>query len=366
MLERIDKRPLHPCPPVRATGPSGASLWYISRNADVRKVLSCPFASSDPSKPGFPEPEDLDSRTPFLIELDAPRHADLRRLVLPEFGTRSVNAIAPRIEASAQRLVAAMRASGPTASLRDDYARPLASLAICHLLEVPELEGPWLTEIATTLADDSLDADAQGAAFVAVSAYMEGVVDDRITRPGSDLFSRLAKGALAEGSISRAELVALAILLLMAGHDTNAKMIELGVGTLLDHPRAVAWIVSTPEAAFAAVDELVRLHSIADDDGFRVATGDIEVGGVRIKAGDGIVPLVRHANHDPAVFEDPHLFDLDRNTNAHLGFGFGPHLCLGRPLARLTQATAYRILFSEVPGLCQASKRGEPLTVSGW
>jgi cytochrome P450 len=366
MHDLLEGAPLHPCPPLRTIGPTSAPLWYVSRNADVRAVLACPFASSDPSRPGFPEQEDLTGRTPFLIELDAPRHAQLRRLVLPEFGSRSINALAPRIEASALRLIDAMRESGSTAPLAEDFARPLASLAICHLLDVPEYDGPWLTSIAAILADDSAGAEAQGAAFAAISTYMETLIDARIALPGSDLFGRLAAGALVEGQVSRAELIALAILLLMAGHDTSARMIELGVKTLLDERHAVVRLVESRQVALAAVDELVRLHSIADDDSVRVATADFEIAGVKIAPGDGIVPLIRHANHDPAAFDRPYLFDLDRNTNAQVGFGYGPHLCLGRPLARLTLAIAFQSLFAAIPGLRRASHRGDPLIVAGW
>jgi len=358
-------RPVAASAPVRAIGPAGTPLWYISRNADVRTVLSCPFASSDPSRPGFPEPEDLGERTPFLIELDAPRHAELRRLVLPDFGAKSVRALQPQLEASAERLIIAMTAAGPVADLAKAFARPMASEAICHLLAVPIADGPSLTKIAETLADDTRGAEAQSAAFVEINNYMEHLIAARIARPGDDLFGRLAAGPLSEGRIERAELVSLAILLLMAGHDTNAQMITLGIDTLLDHPAAVARIVAGESAAYAAVDELVRLHSIADDDGFRVATADIAVGGIVIPAGEGIVPLARHANHDPALFDPPDCFDIDRNTHQHVGFGYGPHLCLGRPLARAVQATAYRALFGFVPAMRRVAGDAA-LIVSGW
>ncbi len=148
MADLHDGRPASAAAPVRGIGPMGSPVWYVSRNADVRTVLSCPFASSDPSRPGFPEPEDLDDRTPFLIELDAPRHAELRRLVLPEFGTRSVRALEPLLQASADWLVARMQVAGPQADLADAFAKPMASLAICHLLSVAPADGPSLTSWA--------------------------------------------------------------------------------------------------------------------------------------------------------------------------------------------------------------------------
>ena len=365
MAEKHESKPAAETIPVRGIGPAGTPLWYISRNADVRAVLSCPFASSDPSRPGFPEPEDLGDRTPFLIELDAPRHAELRRLVLPEFGMKSVHALQPHLQASAEDLITTMCAIGPEADLAEAFAKPMASRAICHLLAVPTADGPLLTRIAETLADDSRGPKAQGSAFAEITDYMERLINARIADPGNDPFGRLAANPLRDGRISRAELVSLAIMLLMAGHDTNARMIVLGIGTLLGEPDAVARIIADESVAYAAVDELVRLHSIAGDDSFRVAMADIPVGEITVSAGEGIVPRIRHANHDPAVFEAPDRFNLNRNTNAHVGFGYGPHLCLGRPLARAVQATAYRTLFGIIPGLRRAGLES-PLTISGW
>lgn len=364
MSDLAPGRPSVATAPVRGSGPTGTPVWYVSRNDDVRTVLACPFASSDPTRPGFPEPEDLDERMPFLIEMDAPRHADLRRLVLPEFGAKSVRVLQACLQASANGLVATMQAAGPSADLAQAFARPMASLAICHLLAVPAADGPFLTHCAQILADDSHAPEVQGAAFVAVTDFMERLIDERMASPGADLFGRLAASPLREGRITRSELVSLAILLLMAGHDTTANMIVLGMDTLLDEPEAAVRILADESATYAAVDELVRLHSIADDDGFRVATADIAVGGIIIPAGEGIVPLARHANHDPAVFNAPERFDMDRNTHRHLGFGYGPHLCLGRQLARATLATAYRSLLA-IPGLRRADA-GPLLIVTGW
>ena len=174
-------RPVAASAPVCVIGRTGTPPWYVSRNADVRTVLSCPFASSDPSRPGFPEPEDLKDRPPFLIELHAPRNAELRRLVLPEFGTKSVRALQPQLETSAERLIVAMMAKGPDADLAQAFAKPMASEAICHLLAVPIMDGPSLTRIAETLADDTRGAEAQGAAFVEILSGN----DERLTCRGN-------------------------------------------------------------------------------------------------------------------------------------------------------------------------------------
>ncbi|WP_216850451.1 cytochrome P450 [Acidisoma sp. L85] len=287
-------------------------------------------------------------------------------MVLPEFTAHAISRLHPKLQRSADQLIAAMCAAGPDADFAEAFAKPMASQAICHLLAVPITDGPLLTGIATTLADDSQGPQAQGAAFLAVTEYMEKFIDHRIADPGSDLFSRLATAPLNDGKVTRDELVALAIMLLMAGHDTNAKMIVLGVGTLLDHPDVVARIVTDEAAAQAAVEELLRLHSIGDDDGFRVATADMEVGGITIRPGEGIVPLVRHANYDHAVYARPDCMDIDLKENRHLAFGTGPHLCLGRELARAVQMIAYRTLFSAIPSLRRTSIDPENLQITGW
>ena len=188
---------------------------------------------------------------------------------------------------------------------------------------------------------------------------MERLIDERISARRDNVISRLAAGPLADGGIEREELVSLAVLLLMAGHDTVARMIRLGVETLLGEPGA--WARTASETGFTAraADELVRLYSIAADDAFRAAAADFEVGGVMIRQGDGIAPLIREANRDKAIFADADRFDPERDNRLHLGFGFGPHTRLGRNLARAELAIGYQTLARTFPAMTIVSGAGQ-------
>ena len=143
--------------------------------------------------------------------------------------------------------------------------------------------------------------------------------------------------------MSAAELSGVAMMLLIAGHETTANNIALGVLTLLLHPE---WI-----GADGIVEELLRLHSVADLVALRVAVDDLEISGQHIARGDGIVPLVAAANHDEAAFGCPHRFDPTRNARHHVAFGYGVHQCLGQNLVRGEMDLAYRVLFDRIPKL---------------
>lgn len=156
---------------------------------------------------------------------------------------------------------------------------------------------------------------------------------------GDDLISRL----LSTGQLSHEELSGVLLLLLIAGHETTANNIGLGVVTLLSHPQ---WAGDE-----RAVEELLRLHSVADMVALRVAVDDVEIAGQTIRKGEGIVPLLAAANHDTEVFGCPHAFDPERSERRHVAFGYGVHQCLGQNLVRVEMDIAYRKLFERIPTL---------------
>jgi cytochrome P450 len=145
--------------------------------------------------------------------------------------------------------------------------------------------------------------------------------------------------------------VSLAFLLLTAGHETTANMISLGVVGLLSHPEQLALVKADPGKTPMAVEELLRYFAIADGVTSRLATEDVQIGGVSIKAGEGVIVSSLSANWDPAVFKNPAELDVERGTRHHLTFGFGPHQCLGQNLARMELQIVFDTLFRRIPTL---------------
>ncbi|MDP4510118.1 cytochrome P450, partial [Nonomuraea turcica] len=188
-------------------------------------------------------------------------------------------------------------------------------------------------------------------AFAELRAYMDDLITRKESEPGDDLFSRQIARQREEGTLDHADLVSMAFLLLSAGHETTANMISLGVIGLLSHPEQLALIKADPGKTLMAVEELLRYFSIADVVTSRVAIEDVQIGGVSIKAGEGVIVSGLSANFDPSVFTNPADLDVERGARHHLAFGFGPHQCLGQNLARMELQIVFDTLFRRIPTL---------------
>ncbi|MEV6635742.1 cytochrome P450 [Actinoplanes sp. NPDC051470] len=332
--------------------PSGKEAWAVSRLDLIREMLSDPRFSSDRDNPDYPAlttepppPPSAGSRK-LLIQLDPPDHAPARRAVISEFTIRRMAALKPRIQEIVDERIDAMLAGPRPADLVEALSLAVPSLVICELLGVPYTDHEFFqTRTAAILHRDTPPRE-RGATYAALRAYLTELVCGKVREPGDDVLSRqLAAGADTE------DVVALALLLLVAGHETTANMISLGVLTLLERPERLAWLIADPARMPEAVEELLRYFTIVEYGNSRVATADVELGGVLIRAGEGVVSLSNTADHDPEVFPDADELKLDRGARNHLAFGFGPHQCLGQNLARAELDVVFTTLFRRVPTL---------------
>src|ERR1039457_6873498 len=255
---------------------------------------------------------------------------------------RRSTAPSARCSSRSSRTAASVRwmAQGDAADLVTEFALPVPSLVIAALLGVPSGDRGFFESRTRTLVAirTSTDSDREIAARELLR-YINRLIALREKWPGDDLISRL----LATGAFGRQDLSGALLLLLIAGHETTANNIALGAMTLLMHPE---WIGDE-----RVVEELLRLHSVADLVAPRVATQDVEIAGQLIRAGEGIMPLVAAANHDEDVFKCPHEFNPARPTPQHVAFGYGAHQCLGQNLVRVELEIAYRTLFERIPKL---------------
>ncbi|SHM78900.1 cytochrome P450 [Streptomyces yunnanensis] len=326
--------------------PDGKRVWLVTRHEDVRAVLTNPKISSNPEHEGFPNvgktvgvPKQ-DQIPGWFVGMDSPEHDRFRKALIPEFTVRRVRAMRPAIERTVEARLDEMLAAGNTADLVADYALPIPSLVISALLGVPPTDRDFFESRTRVLV--SLRGSTEEQRMTAgkeLLRYINRLISIKEKWPGDDLVSRL----LANGAIAAHELSGVLMLLLIAGHETTANNIALGVVTLLTHPQ---WIHDD-----RAVEETLRFHSVADLVSLRVAVEDVEIAGQLIKAGEGIVPLVAAANHDESVFECPHEFDPSRSARSHVAFGYGVHQCLGQNLVRVEMEVAYRKLFERIPNL---------------
>jgi cytochrome P450 len=229
-------------------------------------------------------------------------------------------------------------------------AVPLPLTVICELLGVPERDRPdftlWSHVLNGGTGYPAEVIDVQRA----VADYFGALAERKRAAPGDDLLSQLAR-AEADGSLSREELISMAVLMLIAGHDTTVSLIGNGLLELLRAPGQLALLRSDPALLPNAVEEMLRYACPVNISSTRFTREPVELGGVRIPAGELLYVSILSANRDASRFEDPDVFDITRETGGHLGFGHGIHYCLGAPLARLETEIVLRAILGRFPGL---------------
>ncbi|WP_336488066.1 cytochrome P450 [Methylobacterium nigriterrae] len=330
--------------------------YVVSRHAAIRSLLFDPRLSSE----DIPPSRRPNTGNPFrdwvlnrikdrisnahrpLIFRDAPAHDALRHLVMNQFTVERVRASHRRIETVVDALIERCRGRDRVC-LVNDLSYPLPVAVICELLGVPETDEPqfqaWATQLSTALEPDARRDEAtrraNAANFDAISAYMRSLIREKRRRPADDMLSGLANHAdPATERMGLYDLIATAVLLLVAGHETTVNLITNGMLTLLRHPDELERLRADPERAPRLIEELLRYEPPVH---FRTrkATGDIEIAGETIPKGSAVVLALAAGSRDPERFRDPDRFDPDREDNQHFGFGGGLHYCVGAPLARI-------------------------------
>jgi pentalenic acid synthase len=350
---RDEKEPLR-----RVTLYDGRQAWVVTKHETARKLLSDPRLSSDRTHDDFPATsprfQGLRDRRPAFISLDPPEHGTRRRMLISDFTVKRIKGMRTDIERIVHGFIDEMLAAGPPADLVSQFALPVPSMVICQMLGVPYADHAFFQDASRRLVQ-STDAADTVAARDDLDRYLGGLITKLEAEPGGGagqgMLGSLVAEQLANGEIDREELVATALLLLVAGHETTASMTSLSVITLLEHPDQLAALRADPGLIPGAVEELLRYLAIADVAGGRLAKADIEIDGQLIRAGEGVIVTNSIANRDGAVFEDPDTFDVHRSPRHHIAFGYGVHQCLGQNLARLELEVILTALLDRIPTL---------------
>ncbi|ASU85583.1 cytochrome P450 [Nocardiopsis gilva YIM 90087] len=338
----------------------GGEAWVVTRYEDVRTLLADPRMSSDRAHPGFPRLiaglEDIQPREeekPPIVNLDGAEHSKARGAILSEFTVRRVREMRPWVQGIVDRRVDAMLAAGPPVDLVDMLSLPVPLLVVCGLLGASYSDNELFEDSTRRMMSAGVSDEDRFAAAEDLSVYLERLCREKEADPTEDdlLGRQVLRYRREEGEVDHAELVALALMLLVAGHETTANVISMGVASLLEHPDQLAKMRADPGLLPATVEEVLRFCSVTDAITARVATADIEIGGVLIRAGEGVIAHVPSANHDPSVFARPERLDIDRGARHHFGFGYGPHQCAGQNLARLELQITIETLFRRIPNL---------------
>ncbi len=338
--------------------------YLVARYDDVREVLGDSTRFSNAGRWAFESPdtppataaERQRARAGNLLAFDPPEHTRLRRMLTPEFTVRRMRRLEPRIVEIVDDHLDAMEQAGPPADLVADFALPIPSLVICELLGVPYTDRAAFQERTSRLLDTSLPPEERLEASRESREYMTGLVARAQAEPGEDMLGMLVRehGSGSGGDLTTDELIGIAGLLLIAGHETTSNMLGLGTLALLRHPDQLARVRDRPDAVAPAVEELLRFLGIVHSGIPRTTTRDVELGGVAIPAGSLVILALAAANRDPRLLAGGDRMDVTRDAGGHLAFGHGVHHCLGAPLARMEMRIAFPALLRRFPRLALA------------
>ncbi len=345
--------------------------WVVTRHADCKALLKDQRLSADRMGPFFthmpPERRARVARleatvTRWAVFVDPPDHTRLRGLMNKAFSPRAIEGLAPLVARRVEALIDAFAGRERIDFIRE-FAYPLPATVIADLLGVPledvDLLKRWSDDLGAFVLTARATPDKYDRAEAAareMEAYFGDLVAARRAKPGEDAASWMIGAADRDARMSSEELVATCVLLLFAGHETTTHLVGNGLWSLLTHPQEMARMrANAHDPAFVegAVEEMLRWDgpSLAQ---VRVARDRLDWQGVTFEPGERIFLMLAAADRDPEVFADPDRFDLTRDPNPHLAFGFGIHFCVGAPLARLEARIAFPRLLARLPRIALA------------
>lgn len=345
--------------PVCRVTVNGVGGWMVTRYDDVLAALKDArlvkngrsVRAGPPVKyPWIPKP--LRSLGLNMLDQDDPRHARQRGLVHKAFTPGRIAQMEATIRATAGRLLDAA-ARRRSMDLIRGFARPLPLTVIIELLGVPPADHRaihgWSTAVLRPRTPLNMLRALPGT--LRFMRHLRRLFAERRARPRDDLLTALALAEDSGDRLSDDELVAMVILLLLAGHETTVNLIASGALALLQHPEQLALLRAEPALMPAAIEELLRFTNPVETATDRFAREEIAIAGVTIEPGSLVLASIASANRDPRHFADPERLDLARSPNRHLAFGHGAHFCLGAPLARLEGRIALGALLERLPDL---------------
>ena len=336
----------------------GSTPWLITGYEVGRELFADSRVSVDDRKSGFPHWNEhmlstVNKRPRSVFTSDAEEHTRFRRMLSRPFTFKRVEGLRPAIQKVTDECIDAILAGPQPADIVTQLALPVPTVVISEMLGVPYEDHEFFQHHANVGLARYATADDGAKGAMSLHGYLIDLVKKKMETPAEDAVSDLAERVTA-GEISVKEAAQLGTGLLIAGHETTANMIGIGVLALLQNPEQADLLRETddPKLVANAVEELMRYLSIIQNGQRRVALEDIEIGGETIRAGDGIILDLAPENWDAEMFPAPDKLDLQReNAGQQVGFGYGRHQCVGQQLARAEMQIVFQTLLRRIPTL---------------
>ncbi|MEE2689263.1 MAG: cytochrome P450 [Pseudomonadota bacterium] len=331
--------------------------WILTRYEDVRPSLNDPRLSADRITPYLERispSERLKVQTvgPMLqrwsVFMDPPDHTRMRKLLNHGFTSTALINFRPRVQAIVERMIdqlIAKGANGEEIDFINSFAYHLPATVIAEMLGVPETDveqfRAWSEDLATfvgSATDTPNKVRLAEASAIALTDYFATTIEMRRTHPPAakdvTVIDHMMAAEEDGDTLSLAELISNAVLLLFAGHETTTNLLGNGLIALLRNPEQLRLFTEQPDLAENAVEEILRydgpVGSLA-----RSVLEDMEIGGRKLQRGQRVYCMLNAANRDPRQFNNPDCLDITRENNRHIAFGYGIHFCVGAPLARM-------------------------------
>jgi cytochrome P450 len=344
-------------PLTRVRLPDGHLAWLLLRRTDIKIVLTDQrFSRAAATRPGAPGVGPVTSAPGMLLGLDPPEHTRVRRLVSKAFTPRTIERKRAQVRYVVDDLLDRLQEHGAPADLVPAFTRPLPLRVIAEILGVPYGDRDQFQHLVAIITSASAHTPGEvAAALDELLAYLADLVARKRAEPGADLLSELIAARDEDDRLSERELLMNAHLILVAGHDTTANQLANSLVALFRHPDQLDLLRRRPELTGGAVEELLRFVQLETSGSVRIATEDVQLSGVWVRAGEAVLPLGHVASNDPEVYAEPRRLDITRtDAPPHMVFGHGPHHCPGAALARMELHIALSTLLARLPGLSPA------------
>ena len=345
--------------------PHGLKAWLVTRYDEAKIALTDPRVSKNVQAGGHlmakhatqthVRREIEPTLSVHMLNMDPPGHTRLRKLVTKAFTARRIELMRPRVQEIAAELIAKLN-DGDEVDLLEAFAFPLPITVICELLGIPIDNRDDFREWSNQLLTFGTPEQVQAAAGAMAGFLFQHVTAIAEAEPNDTFFSALVHADDSGDRLTTEELISMAFLLLVAGHETTVNLIGNAVLSLLKNPVQLQILKDRPELIPASTEEFLRLEGPVNVATFRYTLEPLDLGGVTVPADEILMVSLIAANRDPAKYENPDQLDVTRSAQGHVAFGHGIHFCLGAPLARLEFDVALTQLLDRFPNLTLAAE----------